>query len=70
RVEQIEIDSPLAEAIQPFSIAKTSRHKYLGRRLLAKMEQSPDIFQDAGFHFRLGAAPTSAPTSHAESPAQ
>lgn len=53
-VDIVRIDSPLNKAIQPFSIAKTSDHKYLTRRLFQKIASSPDAFKDAGFHFRLG----------------
>jgi len=57
-VDVIRIDSPLNLAVQPFSIAKTSDHKDLGRRLFRKISESPDAFQKAGFHFRL---PTGTP---------
>jgi hypothetical protein len=56
-VDVIRIDSPLNLAIQPFSVAKTSDHKYLGRRLFQKMAESPETFEQAGFHFRLPVKP-------------
>jgi ABC-type molybdate transport system substrate-binding protein len=56
-VDVLRIDSPLNLAIQPFSIAKTSDHKDLGRRLFRKISQSPAAFQKAGFHFRIPAGP-------------
>jgi molybdate transport system substrate-binding protein len=53
-VDYIHIQSPLNLAIQPISIAKTSEHKYLLRRLLRRIENSPESFESMGFHFRLG----------------
>ena len=53
-VDYIHIESPLNRAIQPISIAKTSEHKYLLRRLFRRIENSPETFESMGFHFRLG----------------
>ncbi len=53
-VDMIPIDSPLSVATQPFSIAKTSDHKHLLRRLFRRIESSPDAFESVGFRFRLG----------------
>jgi ABC-type molybdate transport system substrate-binding protein len=53
-VDYIHIQSPLNLAIQPISIAKTSEHKYLLRRLFRRIENSPESFESMGFHFRLG----------------
>ncbi|MEO1971617.1 MAG: substrate-binding domain-containing protein, partial [Pirellulaceae bacterium] len=52
-VDIIRIDSPLNIAIQPFSIAKTSEHKHLLRRLYKRIANSPEAFEAAGFPFRL-----------------
>lgn len=52
-VDVVRFESPLNLAVQPLSIAKTSRHKYLIRRLYEKVENSPQAFENAGFHFRL-----------------
>ena len=52
-IDVVRFDSPLNVAIQPFSIAKTSDHKYLGRRLFQKIAHSPRAFEQVGFHFRL-----------------
>ena len=62
RVDVVHVDSPLNLAIQPFSISKSSKHKYLGRRLFLRIAASPEAFQKAGFNFRLkgGAAPDQA----------
>jgi len=55
-VDVIRIESPLSVAIQPFSIAKTSPHKYLLRRLFKRIVNSPEAFESVGFRFRLGDA--------------
>ncbi len=52
-VDVIRIQSPVNIAIQPFSIAKTSEHKYLLRRLFKRIVNSPEAFESVGFHFRL-----------------
>jgi molybdate transport system substrate-binding protein len=52
-VDIIRIESPDNLAIQPFSIAKTSEHKYLLRRLFKRIANSPEAFESVGFHFRL-----------------
>jgi molybdenum ABC transporter molybdate-binding protein len=57
-VDVVRFDSPLNVAIQPFSLAKTSDHKYLGRRLFQRLADSPHAFEQAGFHFRLSAEPS------------
>jgi molybdate transport system substrate-binding protein len=54
-VDIIRIQSADNIAIQPFSIARTSDHKYLARRLYQKISESPKAFEAAGFHFRLPA---------------
>jgi molybdenum ABC transporter molybdate-binding protein len=54
KLHVVPIDSPLAAAIQPFSIARSSEFKYLGRRLFATIERSPESFKSAGFAWRLG----------------
>jgi molybdenum ABC transporter molybdate-binding protein len=53
RVDILPIESPLNVAVQPFSIAKTSDHKYLTRRLFQQIASSPEAFESVGFHFRL-----------------
>ena len=53
RLGVIDIDSQLAKAIQPFSVARSSEQKYLGRRLFAKLAQSRDKFESKGFNWRL-----------------
>ncbi len=52
KIDQIMIDSPNAKAIQPFSIARSSDYKYLGRRLFDDVRHAKEAFLDAGFHFR------------------
>ena len=53
-IDIIRIKSPLNVAVQPFSIARTSVHKHLVRRLFTRVSESKDSFEKAGFHFRLG----------------
>ena len=53
RIEVIEIDSPLAKAIQPYSVALSSEHKHLMNRLLEKIRNSRNQFETAGFNWRL-----------------
>jgi molybdenum ABC transporter molybdate-binding protein len=52
KVDAVRIESPHAKAIQPFSIARSSEHKYLGRRLFQAIVSARDKFESAGFHFR------------------
>ena len=60
KMDVIPIDSELAAAIQPYSIARSSDYKYLGRRLFETIARSRDSFESAGFHWRLG-TPDDAP---------
>ena len=53
KVDIITVESDLSKAIQPYSIAKSSRHKELGRRLFRAIARSRDAFESAGFHWRL-----------------
>jgi molybdate transport system substrate-binding protein len=53
RVDVIPIQSSLNLAIQPLSIARTSDHKHLVRRLFQRVAESGHAFEEAGFHFRL-----------------
>jgi ABC-type molybdate transport system substrate-binding protein len=54
KVDAIRIESAAAKAIQPFAIARSSDHKFLGRRLYQALARSRATFEMAGFHFRLG----------------
>ena len=56
-IDVVRIKTNQNLAVQPFSIARTSDHKYLARRLFRRMAESADAFESAGFHFRLGANP-------------
>ena len=53
KVDAVHIDSPYAKAVQPFSIARASEYKYLGRRLKKRIAESKEAFSSAGFNFRL-----------------
>lgn len=52
KIDIVPIDSTLARAVQPFSIAKGSDHKYLSRRLYAAVANARENFEAAGFTFR------------------
>ncbi len=58
RLDIVDIDTPLAKAVQPYSIARSSEFKYLGRRLFDHIAQSRDRFEAAGFNWRLDGAAT------------
>jgi molybdenum ABC transporter molybdate-binding protein len=53
RLNVVSLDSHLAKAIQPFSIARSSEHKQLGRRLYETIARSRDEFESRGFNWRL-----------------
>ena len=68
-IDVIRIESPLNVAIQPFSIARTSVHKHLVRRLFARVSAAKESFEAAGFRFRLGVAPDESGDSSQAAPA-
>ena len=49
KIDIVTIDSELAKAIQPYSVARTSDHKYLGRRLFNAIANAQTDFEAAGF---------------------
>jgi len=53
RLDVVDIDSPLAKAIQPFSTALSSKHKRLSQRLFDTVARSRQSFISAGFNWRL-----------------
>jgi len=55
KIDTVRIESPAAKAIQPFSIARSSNQKYLGRRLFRAISNAQQEFEAAGFHWRLDA---------------
>jgi len=67
KVDIVRIASPRNLAIQPLSIAKSSDHKYLVRRLFRRIVASPEAFESAGFHFRM-AEESGAPVSEGGHP--
>jgi len=54
KIDTIRIDLPSSKAVQPFSIARSSRHKELSRRLYQAVAKAKEHFETAGFHWRLG----------------
>lgn len=55
KLDVVRIDSPLAKAVQPFSIARSSDFKYLDRRLFDTVAASRDVFESVGFRWGLSA---------------
>lgn len=53
RIDTITIQSELARAVQPFSIARSTKNRQLARRLFDTLAKSKDSFEAAGFHWRL-----------------
>lgn len=53
QVEIIPIDSPLAKAVQPYSVARSSDFQQLGQRLFQAIAQSRQEFENAGFEWQL-----------------
>jgi molybdenum ABC transporter molybdate-binding protein len=53
RVDAIAIDSPLAMAVQPFAIARSTEYRQLSRRLLDTLKESGADFESAGFNWHL-----------------
>ena len=53
KLDSIEIQSPLNEAIQPLSIARSSEQKQLIGRLYRHIATARESFEAAGFHYRL-----------------
>ena len=70
RLEIVPIDSPLSKAVQPYSVARSSDHKYLGRRLFDTIARSRDKFESAGFNWLLDVnEPRQAPAETKSKPA-
>ena len=62
KLETIRIDSPLAKAVQPYTIARSSEFKNLTRRLYEHVARSRDTFEAAGFTWRLKTTEPPSPT--------
>ncbi|NQT92991.1 MAG: molybdate ABC transporter substrate-binding protein [Lentisphaerae bacterium] len=58
RTDVIDIDSPLAKAVQPFAIARGTQHKQLAARLFETIRGARQDFETAGFRWRLTSADT------------
>ena len=54
KLDIVTIDSPLARAIQPFSVSLQSDFKHLSHRLFDMVSRSRDKFESAGFRWKLG----------------
>ncbi len=53
QIDIVHIGSSQNMAIQPLSIARTSAHKVLVRRLYNRITGSPEAFRNAGFEFKF-----------------
>lgn len=53
KLDVIRVDSSAAQAVQPFSIARSSENKQLSKRLFKAIADSRERFESAGFHWRL-----------------
>lgn len=51
-VDVLPLNLPDSVAIQPLSIARSSPHKYLARRLFRRIAEAQGAFESAGFRFR------------------
>jgi molybdate transport system substrate-binding protein len=56
KLHVVRIDSAYAQAVQPFTVAHTSRHKRLMHRLYRFIGQSREIYAELGFGWELGRA--------------
>ena len=52
RVDVLPLNVPDSKAVQPITIARSSPHKYLARRLFARIAASREAFEKAGFRYR------------------
>ncbi len=57
RLEVIEIESEYARAVQPFAVARTSRHRHLMLRLYSMIGRSREVYEELGFGWELGRSP-------------
>lgn len=55
QIDILQIGSELNQAVQPLSIARSSDHKALVRRLYNRVTSAPDAFRAAGFEYRYKA---------------
>jgi len=53
RLEIVPIDSPLALAVQPYGVARSSDRKHLSLRLLREISKSRHLFETAGFRWEF-----------------
>ena len=54
RLDVVSLDSPLAKAIQPISLARSTDQPQLGLRLIEFIARSRNAFEQRGFNWRLG----------------
>jgi len=56
KISVVSIDSPLARAIQPFTVSNETKFKHLAHRLFDAVARSREAFETAGFKWRLAGA--------------
>ena len=74
-LDVIPIDSPLAKAVQPYGVARSSAYKHLARRLFDTIAQSRESFETAGFAWQVeddtpGEAPSTTESSSSDDSSQ
>jgi hypothetical protein len=67
-IDVLPMNVPGSVAVQPISIARSSDHKYLARRLFRRIAESKAAFESAGFRYR-GLDSGEPPTVYRESAA-
>ncbi len=65
QLEIIPIDSPLAKAVQPYSVARSSDFQQLGQRLFEAISHSRQAFENAGFDWQFNPLDTTSLNSQA-----
>lgn len=70
QVEIVPIDSPLAKAVQPYSVARSSDFQYLGQRLFEAISHSQQEFESAGFEWQLDRLKATDAVSEAVAPSE
>ncbi len=68
KLDVVQIESPLAKAVQPYGVAKSSDHKHLAGRLFDAIAESQDSFEKAGFIWQLKASSSGEAPPASDSP--
>ena len=68
QVDVISINLPDSKAVQPLSIARSSEHKYLARRLFRRIANARTAFESAGFRYLDAVTPHESPATASPGP--